>query len=166
MLFLYYLQNWLTDFQTVFFLWKLSSIWKFLTQNQFFPISGGRIICKTKPGSKIDKYIFIRTWSSPHSTIVALRGPDQLLTGPAILWEALRGPKLPQLVSQGVSWPLRGLSGHLKATLMLWGPPQASVNMYLYISEPGFNLQISQPPEIAQNWFCIQNLHMDPSFQK
>ena len=32
------------------------------------------------------------------------------------------------------------------------------MNMYLYISEPGLNLQISHPPKIAQNWFCIQNL--------
>ena len=28
------------------------------------------------------------------------------------------------------------------------------VNMYLNILEPGLNLQISQPPKIAQNWFC------------
>ena len=38
--------------------------------------------------------------------------------------------------------------------------------MYLSISEPGFVLQITQLPLIAQNWFCIQNLHMDLSFQK
>ena len=40
------------------------------------------------------------------------------------------------------------------------------MNMYLSILEPGFVLQISQPPKIAQNWFCIHNLHMDLSFQK
>ena len=34
------------------------------------------------------------------------------------------------------------------------------------ISKPGLNLQISHPPKMAQNWFCIQNLHMVPSFQK
>ena len=92
------------------------------------------------------------TWLAPDCPGHTLRGPQ--------------GPQLPQLVSQGVPWPLRGQSGHLKATLMLWGPPQAIVNMYLYISEPGLNLQISHPPKIAQNWFCIQNLHMVPSFQK
>ena len=39
------------------------------------------------------------------------------------------------------------------------------MNMYLSIPEPRFVLQISQPPQIAQNWFCIQNLHMDLSLQ-
>ena len=138
---------------------------KFQIQNQFCANLGGWDIYKTKPGSRIEKYIFILTWGGPHRTRVPLRWPDWLLTAPVIPWEALRGPQLPQLVAQGVSWPHRGQSGHLNATLMLWGPPQASVNMYLNISEPGFNLQISQPPKIAQNWFCIQNLHMDPSFQ-
>ena len=83
--------------------------------------------------------------------------------------DTLKGPQGPPVAPTGLSGGVLatlGLSGHLKATLMLLGPPQASVNMYLYISEPSFNLQISQPPEIAQNWFCIQNLHMDPSFQK
>ena len=114
----------------------------------------------------VDKYIFILTWSCPHITRVVLRWPDGLLTGPIITSEPLRGPKLPQLVSQGVSGPLSGQSGHLKATLRQWGPLQVSINMYLSISEPGFVLQISQPPKIAQNWFCIQNLHKDLSFQK
>ena len=29
-----------------------------------------------------------------------------------------------------------------------------------------FVLQISQPPKVAQKWFCIQNVHMDLSFQQ
>ena len=37
--------------------------------------------------------------------------------------------------------------------------------MNLSISEPHFVLQISQPPNIAQKWFCIQNLHMGDSTQ-
>ena len=107
----------------------------------------------------VDKHIFILTWRCPHITREVLRWPVRLLTGPIITSEPLRGPKLPQLVSQGVSGPLRGQSGHLKATLMLWRPLQASINMYSSISEPGFVFQISEPPE-------IQNLHMDLSFQK
>ena len=40
------------------------------------------------------------------------------------------------------------------------------MNMYLSIPEPRIVSLISQPPKIAQNWFCIQNLHMYLSFQK
>ena len=32
--------------------------------------------------------------------------------------------------------------------------------------ESYFVLQISQPPKVAQKWFCIQNLHMGLSFQE
>ena len=35
-----------------------------------------------------------------------------------------------------------------------------------YNHESYFVLQISQPPKIAQKWFCIQNLHMDFCFQE
>ena len=38
--------------------------------------------------------------------------------------------------------------------------------MIVSVSESDFGLQISQPPNITQKWFCIQNLHMDLSFQK
>ena len=141
-------------------------ICKFWIQNQLCAIFRGWDIYKTKRSSWKDKYIFILTWSCPHITRVVLRWPDGLLTGPIITSEPLRGPKLPQLVSQGVSGPLSGQSGHLKATLRQWGPLQVSINMYLSISEPGFVLKISQPPKIAQNRFCIWNLHMDLSFQK
>ena len=40
------------------------------------------------------------------------------------------------------------------------------MNMNLSVSEPNFVLQISQPPDIAEILFCIQNLHMNLSFQK
>ena len=149
-----------------FFFWKSRYICKFWIQNQFCAILGDWDICKTKPGSEIDQYIFIRTWNGPHSTRVALRWPDWLLTGPVIPWEAHRGPKLPQLLAQRVSGQLRGQSRHLKTTLRLWGSLQVNRNMNLSISKPGFGLQISQPPKIAQNWGCIQNSHMDLSFQK
>ena len=52
-----------------------------------------------------------------------------------------------------------GHSGSVRTT-------QVSMNINLSISEPHFVLQISQPPNIAQKWFCIQNLHMDISLQK
>ena len=39
------------------------------------------------------------------------------------------------------------------------------MNMNLSYLELHFVLQISQPPNIAQIWFCIQNVHMDLSFQ-
>ena len=32
--------------------------------------------------------------------------------------------------------------------------------------ESYFVLQISQPPKINEKWVCIQNLHMDLSFQE
>ena len=38
--------------------------------------------------------------------------------------------------------------------------------MHLCVSEPYFVSQISQPPGIAQNWSCIQNLPMDLSFKE
>ena len=40
------------------------------------------------------------------------------------------------------------------------------MNMNMCISEPHFVLQISQRPNIAQKWFCTQNLNMRLSFQK
>ena len=39
------------------------------------------------------------------------------------------------------------------------------MNLNLSTSEPYFVFQISQPPNLAQIWFCIQNLHMDLSFK-
>ena len=92
-----------------FFFWKLRSICKFQIQNQFCAIVGGWDIYKTKRGSGIDKYIFILTWGGPHSTRVALRWPDWLLTAPVIPWEALRAPSCP-------NWYLRGSPGHSGAS--------------------------------------------------
>ena len=78
------------------------------------------------------------------------------------MWDEL-GQLMP---SEGLSGYYWATQGHLKAPLRLWGPIYVSMNMYLSISEHSFVVQISQPPKIAQNWFCIQNLHMDLSFQK
>ena len=81
----------------------------------------------------------------------------------------LRNPQEPLVAPTGLSgcvWTTQGPFGHIKATRRLWGPLQVSMNMYLSISEPGFVLQITQPPKIAQNWFCIQNLHINLSCHK
>ena len=103
-------------------------------------------------------------WSSQHQS-----GLEMTRLAPDWPGHTLRGPHRPQVAPTGlleVSRQLRSQSGHLKATLRLWGPLQVSMNIYLSISEPGFVLQISQPPKIAQNWFGIQNWHMDLSFQR
>ena len=39
-------------------------------------------------------------------------------------------------------------------------------NLNLSVSENYFVSQISQPPKVAEKWFCIQNLRMDLSFQE
>ena len=41
-----------------------------------------------------------------------------------------------------------------------------SINLDLLTSEPHFVFQISFLPNIAQKWFCMQNLRMDLSFQE
>ena len=41
-----------------------------------------------------------------------------------------------------------------------------SINLNLSISQPYFVFQISQPPNMAQKWFCIQHSQMDLSFQE
>ena len=41
-----------------------------------------------------------------------------------------------------------------------------SINLNLSTSEPHFVFQISLLPNIAQKWFCMQNMCMDLSFQK
>ena len=135
--------NIINKFLNFCFTGKLRSIGKFQIKNQFCALLGGQDFYKTKRCSGIDKCIFILTWSGSHWNTVALRWPNWLLTGPVMPWEALMGPQLPRLVSQGVSGPLKGPSRHLKATLILWGPFQANMNMYLSISE---------------NWFCLVNI--------
>ena len=150
------------DFQTSFFFWKLRPICKFWVQNHFCVILGGWDICKTKMASEIQKFIFILTWSGPHSTGMALRCPNWPLTG----LEALRGLKLPKLVPQGLTGPVRCQSGHFEVNLTLLRSLQVIPNLTLSVSEPHFVLQISHLPNMAQKWFCTQNLHMGLSFQK
>ena len=139
---------------------------KFCIQNHFCAILWGWDICKTKWGSEIHKFIFILTWSGPHNTGMARWCPNWPLTGLVIPWEALRGPKLPKLVSQGLAGPVRCQSGHLEVNLTLLRPLQVIPNLTLSVSESNFVLQISHLPNIAQKWFCTQNLHMGLSFQK
>ena len=76
------------------------------------------------------------------------------------------GPKLPKLVSQGLAGPVRRQSGHLEVNLTLLRPLQVIPNLTLSVSESHFVMQISHLPNIAQKWFCTQNLHMGLSFQK
>ena len=145
-----------------FFFWKLRPICKFWVQNHSCALLGGWDICKTKWGSEIHKFIFIWTWSGPHSTGMALRCPNWPLTG----LEALRGLKLPKLVPQGLTGPVRCQSGHFEVNLTLLRSLQVIPNLTLSVSEPHFVLQISHLPNMAQKWFCTQNLHMGLSFQK
>ena len=147
------------------FFWKLRFICTFWIQNQLCAIFMDWEIYKTKRSSSRQVHIHTELKLSTHHQS-SLEMNRRALDRPNHNLRAPQGPKVPQLVSQGVSGSLSGQSGHLKATLRQWGPLQVSINMYLPISEPGFVLQISQPPKIAQNWFCIQNLHMDLSFQK
>ena len=41
-----------------------------------------------------------------------------------------------------------------------------NINLDLFTSEPHFVFQISFLPNIAQKWFCMQNLRSDLSFQE
>ena len=126
-------------------------MWKFWIQNHFCAILGNWDIFKTKLGSEIDKFIFILTWSLPHSTRMALRCPISTLTDLIMSWEALRGPELPKLACQGWPGPDRGQLVHLGANLALLRPLQIIPDMTLSNSEFYFLLQISQPPNVPKN---------------
>ena len=91
-------------------------ICKFWIQKHICALLEGVDICKTKCSSEIDKFLIKLIWSVPHSTKMALRYPNWLLTGLAILWEAPRGPKLPKLVSHGLS-----TSGHYEYRYVYFG---------------------------------------------
>ena len=73
---------------------------------------------------------------------------------------------MPKLVSQELAGSVRCQSGHLEVNLTLLRPLQVIPNLTLSVSESHFVLQISHLPNIAQKWFCTQNLHMCLSFQK
>ena len=125
-------------------------------QNHFCVILGGWDISKPKWESEM-------AWSGPSSARLVSRCPHWPLPVPDNLWETSLGNLGPLRASQGMTRPASSQLGHLKAILVLWGPLQISMNIILSIS---IVLQISQPPNIVQKWFCIQNLHMDISFQK
>ena len=155
-----------TDFQTVFFFWKLKPICIFWVQNHFCAILGRWDICKTKLDSETDKVKLGMTWSGLSSVRLTSRCPDWHLTGPANPWETNLGNFGPTGASEGLTRPVSSQFGHLMAIPVLKVPLQVNMNMNLCISEPHSVLQISQPPNIAQKWFYTQNLHMGLSFQK
>ena len=142
------------DLQTVFFFWKLRAICKFWVHTHFCAILGRWDICKTKWDSETDKVKLGMTWSGLNSVRLTSRCPDWHLTGPANPWETSLGNFGPRRASQGMSRPISGQLGHLRAIPVLWGPLQVNMNMNLCISEPHFVLQISQPPNNTQEWFC------------
>ena len=129
-------------------------------------ISGGWDICKSKWDSETDTIILVMTWSGLSSARLASRCPYWPLPGPDTRWETNLGNFGPLGASQGMTRPVSSQLGHLKAILVRWGPLQICMNINLSISELHLVLQISQPPNIAQKWFCIQNLHIDISFQR
>ena len=57
-LFCKYIRNQVSDFQSVFFSWKLRSICKLWIQKHFCAILGGQDIYETKCGSETDQFIF------------------------------------------------------------------------------------------------------------
>ena len=65
------------------------------------------------------------------------------------------------MVNQGAFWDLLGYPG---ATLRPQVQLSASINWNLSISQPYFVFQISQPPNMAQKSFCIQQSQIDLSF--
>ena len=73
-LFCKYLRNQVSDFQSVFFSWKLRSICKFWIQSHFCAILGGQDIYETECGSETDQFIFmlshsgLKTWKCVQSS--------------------------------------------------------------------------------------------------
>ena len=61
---------------------------------------------------------------------------------------------------------VRGWSGQLEVTLRLSGPLCVILFMNLCVKKNHFVSQTSQPPQIVQKWFCIQNVRMDLSFKE
>ena len=141
-LFVIYLCNRETDFQTVFFVWKLRSISKFWIQNHLYAHSGGWDICKTKCGSETYKFIFLLTWSVPHRIRVVFREPNWPVSGHI---SHRRGPEVPQVAPtsyQAVIRPVgasQGQSGSVKTT---WSPYEYEL---VYFGTPFCFVNISVP---------------------
>ena len=92
------------------------------------------------------------------TNVVTLNNEVSELSSVVNLWSLM--------VTLKLSRPVRDQLGHLKVTTgMLW-PLWTIMNMNLSVSEPYFVSQLSQPPNITQKWFSIQNLHMNLCFQK
>ena len=141
-------------------------MWKFWVQNHFCTILGDWDIYKIKSDSEMDKVKSGIILSGLNSDRLAPRCTNWPLSGPGHPWETSLGNSGPLRASQDMIRSVRVEMGHLRAILVLWGTLQVSMNMNLSISEPNFVLQISQSPNNAQKWFCIQNLLMGLSFQK
>ena len=90
--------------------WDISKFW---IQNKSHAILGGWDICKAKLGSEIDKYIFILTWTGPHSLRAALRCPDCPLSGPDT------PPERPVVATCGPWGPLRVWPGQSGASRVI-----------------------------------------------
>ena len=107
-----------------------------------------------------NRQVYIHTdlkWASQYQN--GLEMPQLTADWPG---HTLRDPKGPK----GCLGPIRGQSWHLEAHLALLLPLQVIPSMTLSSSESHFVFQISQPPNIGQKLFCIQNLQMDISFQE
>ena len=67
-----------------------------------------------------------------------------------------------------IQGPVLDLLGYpeAEATLRLQVQLSVSINLNLSISQPYFVFKISQPPNMAQKWLCIQRSQMDLSFQE
>ena len=74
--------------------------------------------------------------------------------------------KVVQSGLSGVVWADQGPVRYLEANLAMLRPFQVISNMTLSVSEPHFDLKISQSLNIIQKLFFIQNLRMDFSFQR
>ena len=158
-MFLIYFKNQNTNFWTVFF-WKLRSIGKFLIQNQICAILGAEIFAK-------------QNWVQQKKTSTYLYYPKVVLTDSAWPWDApSEWPEHP-LRDWGQLGASEGLSGYDRASkvisrpLWCWWEHFMSILIWTCLFRK-FVLSFKHlnPPKIANNWFCIYNLHMDLSFQK
>ena len=67
------------------------------------------------------------------------------------------------MINHGPVWELLR---YPEVTLRQQVPLQVCMNLNLSTSELHFVFQISQPPNIAQKWFFMQNLQMDLNFSE
>ena len=81
----------------------------------------------------------------------------------------MKGPQGPQVAPTGRSGGVganQGPVGTSQGNSEAVRTPLGQYNVLVYFRTQFCFANISPPPKIAQNWFCIQNLHTDLSFQK